>query len=292
VVVARIAEPNGLVEAIEPKAGDVDKLLEGAPAPMIVNAPEVTPTDQAAVAPRREAMVANEDDVRRGVLDRLRTIDRLPPSNADLSTAVLLSIDSMYADLWSVNDDDEREACIRESFPNETLLRTAMLALIEQLDPSVDTHDPIIRDADVSGLMKIVLFEERRRRDGQSGSPRPSPAPNRRHARCRLRFLARIRLHRSPATRETIHRPCRSTRRSGTTNRASAGSPEGAHLCRKRKACTSSGAYWQSGARSYSSKAAQWPRVRLLSPWTSWRRRAARPAMTSALARRRCSVDR
>jgi hypothetical protein len=115
------------------------------------------------------------------VLDRLRTIDRLPPSNVDLSTAVLLSIDSMYADLWSVNDDDEREACIRESFPNETLLRTAMLALIEQLDPSVDTHDPIIRDADVSGLMKIVLFEERRRRDGQSGSRRgSSPAPNRR----------------------------------------------------------------------------------------------------------------
>ena len=69
---------------------------------------------------------------------------------------------------------------MRESFPNETLLRTAMLALIEQLDPSVDTRDPIIRDADVSGLMKIVLFEERRRRDGQSQSRRGStPAPNR-----------------------------------------------------------------------------------------------------------------
>jgi hypothetical protein len=185
VVISRIAEPNGLVEASEAKAGDVDKLLEAAPpAPVIVNAPEVTPIDQTAAAPTAASepqAIANEDDVRRGVLDRLRTIDRLPPSNADLSTAVLLSIDSMYADLWSVNDDDEREACIRESFPNETLLRTAMLALIEQLDPSVDTHDPIIRDADVSGLMKIVLFEERRRRDGQSGSRRgSSPAPNRR----------------------------------------------------------------------------------------------------------------
>jgi hypothetical protein len=184
VVINRIAEPNGLVEAVESKSGDVDKLLEDAPAPVIAKPPEAAPVDPATAAPpavSEAQAIANEDDVRRGVLDRLRTIDRLPPSNADLSTAVLLSIDSMYADLWSLNDDDEREACIRESFPNETLLRTAMLSLIEQLDPSVDTHDPIIRDADVSGLMKIVLFEERRRRDGQAGSRRgSSPAPNRR----------------------------------------------------------------------------------------------------------------
>jgi hypothetical protein len=121
-----------------------------------------------------ETRALDEDEVRRRVIDRLKQLDRLPPSHGEISTPVLLSMESMYAELWSVNDDDERESCIRESFPNETLLRTAMLALIELLDPSVDTHDPIIRDADVSGLIKIVLFEERRRRDASPSSPRRS----------------------------------------------------------------------------------------------------------------------
>ncbi len=180
VVIARIAEPNGLVE---PASGSAEPAPEAPPSPspsIVDGAPAGAAPQAAAASEPQAAPVPDEDEVRRSVLDRLRTIDRLPPSNADLSTPVLLSIDSMYAELWALNDDDEREACMRESFPNETLLRTAMLALIEQLDPSVDTRDPIIRDADVSGLMKIVLFEERRRRDGQSQSRRGStPAPNR-----------------------------------------------------------------------------------------------------------------
>jgi hypothetical protein len=184
VVLSRIAEPNGLVEGTTPSGStEAAPAAELIPPPGITSAPEppaAQPVAASAAVSEPVAPVPDEDEVRRGVIDRLRTIDRLPPSNADLSTPVLLSIDSMYAELWSLSDDDEREACMRESFPNETLLRTAMLALIEQLDPSVDTRDPIIRDADVSGLMKIVLFEERRRRDGQTQSRRgSSPAPNR-----------------------------------------------------------------------------------------------------------------
>jgi hypothetical protein len=119
---------------------------------------------------------ATDDDVRKKLIERLRAIDRLPPGFLDIGTPILLSIESMYADLWAVSDDDEREACIRESFPNESHLRSAMLALIELLDPSVDTHDPIIRDADVAGLMKIVVFEERRRRDPGPASRRAASA--------------------------------------------------------------------------------------------------------------------
>jgi hypothetical protein len=52
-----------------------------------------------------------------------------------------------------------------------------MLALIELLDPSVDTKDPVIRDADVEALIKIVLFEERRRREGPRASAPPPPPP-------------------------------------------------------------------------------------------------------------------
>jgi hypothetical protein len=170
VVVERIAVPAGFTEGGEPSS--VQSMSFS-----IVEMPSIQETVVEAAAPTppplpsEPSRVPDEDDVRRRLVERLRGIDRLPPSFGDISTPVLLSIESMYADLWAVADDDEREAAIRESFPNETLLRTAMLAMIELLDPSVDTHDPIIRDADVAGLIKIVLFEERRRRDNGPSSP-------------------------------------------------------------------------------------------------------------------------
>jgi hypothetical protein len=101
--------------------------------------------------------------------EALRAIDRLPPSYQTLSVPILRSIESMYADLATTNDDDEREEIIRDSFPNETHLRAAMLALIELLDSSINVNEPLIRDADVDALIKIVLFEERRR-DEQGGA--------------------------------------------------------------------------------------------------------------------------
>jgi hypothetical protein len=192
VVLDRVAAPSGFVAAVapvtpaEPSSVDIPVVTESpveeaaaasSPAAEGIAAPEA-PAEPAAAAPSAEPPRADEDEVRRRVIERLRVIDRLPPSHADMSTAILLSVESMYADLWAVSDDDEREACIRESFPNQTLLRTAMLALIELLDPSVDTRDPIIRDADVSGLIKIVLFEERRRRDtAPSSSSKRASAP-------------------------------------------------------------------------------------------------------------------
>jgi hypothetical protein len=74
-----------------------------------------------------------------------------------------------------LTDDEDREACIHELFPNEQHLRQAMLALIELLDPSVNTDDPVIRDADVDGLIKLVLFEERRRNDPRKSQSMSSP---------------------------------------------------------------------------------------------------------------------
>jgi hypothetical protein len=116
--------------------------------------------------------------------EALSNLGRLPPNYQNLSIPILRSIESMYADLSSVSDDAEREAVIRESFPNESHLRKAMLSLIELLDPSINTNEPLIRDADVDALIKIVLFEERRREEQRSGtgsnrSNRPA-APGRR----------------------------------------------------------------------------------------------------------------
>jgi len=104
------------------------------------------------------------DEARAAVVERLSQIGRLPPSHPHLSLAMLLSIDTMYADLEIAGSDEEREDAIREAFPNQIQLRQAMLALIELLDPTINTKDPLIRDAEVDSLIKIVMFEERRRR--------------------------------------------------------------------------------------------------------------------------------
>jgi hypothetical protein len=125
------------------------------------------------------------DEARRGVLERLTALERLPPGAESLPTPVLLSIESMYADLTGSPSDEEREAIIIEAFPNEAHLRTAMLALITLLDPSVNTTDPVIRDADAQSLVKLVVFEERKRAEPWRSSPgavTPSPSSARRRS--------------------------------------------------------------------------------------------------------------
>lgn len=117
-----------------------------------------------------------EEEARKRVADKLVAIDRLPPKHDTLPTGILLSMESMYAELFQLSTDEEREECIRDSFPNEGHLTTAMLALIELLDPSIDITDPVIRDADVASLIKVVLFEERHRAE-QSNPSRGSGAP-------------------------------------------------------------------------------------------------------------------
>jgi hypothetical protein len=119
-----------------------------------------------------------EEEARRKVADRLAAINRLPPRHGDLSTPILLSIESMYSELLTAPTDEAREMCIRDSFPNEAHLSTALLALIELLDPSIDVNDPVIRDADADSLIKVVLFEERRRYEQANPAGRgPALAP-------------------------------------------------------------------------------------------------------------------
>jgi hypothetical protein len=131
---------------------DVDKLIESAQRP------------------------APEEEARRRVLEKLAGISRLPPHHEALSTPILLSIESMYADLLSASTDEAREQCIRDSFPNPAQMSSALLALIELLDPSIDINDPVIRDADVDSLIKVVLFEERHRYEQAHPSLRPAPS--------------------------------------------------------------------------------------------------------------------
>ena len=118
-----------------------------------------------------------EEEARTKVIAKLTEINRLPPRHDSLTTPVLLSIESMYAELLVASTDEAREMCIRDSFPNLQQLTTALLALIELLDPTIDINDPVIKDADVDSLIKVVLFEERHRYEQQHPSARPAPAP-------------------------------------------------------------------------------------------------------------------
>jgi hypothetical protein len=121
---------------------------------------------------------APEEEARRRVLEKLAGISRLPPHHEALTTPILLSIESMYAELLSASTDEAREMCIRESFPNPAQMSSALLALIELLDPSIDINDPVIRDADVDSLIKVVLFEERHRYEQAHPSLRPPNSPS------------------------------------------------------------------------------------------------------------------
>lgn len=153
----------------EPPAADREPKSEGSPD--LVDEAELMEVEMASVRPPAE------EEARRKVIDRLSTIERLPPRHAELSTPILLSIESMYADLLAASTDEAREMCIRDSFPNESHLTMALLALIELLDPSIDVKDPVIRDADADSLIKVVLFEERRRYEQAHPSARPPGSP-------------------------------------------------------------------------------------------------------------------
>jgi hypothetical protein len=199
VVLDRVAGPHGFT-------GATGAAKPATPAATRKSVPPPPPRDESAASPKPAAppprktedslldIAAAEDDVdkliqnsqrpapeeeaRRRVLEKLAAISRLPPHHEALTTPILLSIESMYAELLSASTDEAREMCIRESFPNPAQMSSALLALIELLDPSIDINDPVIRDADVDSLIKVVLFEERHRYEQAHPSLRPPPSPS------------------------------------------------------------------------------------------------------------------
>ncbi|HEY2405288.1 MAG TPA: hypothetical protein VGI10_04765 [Polyangiaceae bacterium] len=195
VIVQRIAAPNGFTEpGAKPKKvvnapAQASEQRKAAPTPAPAAKP-VVQTEPEESAPDRTSIddldrlvdgsrPSAEEDARRKVTDKLSAISRLPPKHDSLSTPILLSIESMYAELLTASTDEARELCIRDSFPNEAQMSTALLALIELLDPNIDVDDPVIRDADIDSLIKVVLFEERHRFEQAHPSMRPpsSSAP-------------------------------------------------------------------------------------------------------------------
>jgi len=152
------------------------------PGSLVQSGPSSPPRPLVA-APGFEGSAADSSErQRQRVIEHLRAIGRLPPNHPALPTAVLRSIDAMYALLPSATDDIQRKSVIRQTFANENHLRAALLGLIELMDSSVDTSDPVIQGAKIEALIKILLFEEQRRKEtgrfpsGAPGSVR-SPVP-------------------------------------------------------------------------------------------------------------------
>lgn len=211
VIVAKVAEPARFVAAPEKveKPAPANKPIAAAPAPdRAATAPTKNGTSEAAKQPAKpvrepppkpskapappangrpkaEAVEAasgpdtagEEDTARRRVTERLAGIQRLPPRHAEISTQILFEIDSMYAELLSAGSEEAREEAVRDAFPNEQHLTTALLALIELLEPTIDVNDPEIAKADSDSLINVFLIEERGQREQASSSQRPATAP-------------------------------------------------------------------------------------------------------------------
>jgi hypothetical protein len=91
----------------------------------------------------------------------LRSIGRLPDPDPEITLPILLSIESMYAELGQSSDETERYTVVRDAFPNQNHLRVALLALIRLLDPGRRSAEGGLGEADSDLLIRTLLFEER-----------------------------------------------------------------------------------------------------------------------------------
>ena len=91
----------------------------------------------------------------------LRQIGRLPSPDPEITLSILLSIESMYAELSQSSDETERYTIVRDAFPNHNHLRVALLALIRLLDPGRRSAEGGLAEADADLLIRTLLFEER-----------------------------------------------------------------------------------------------------------------------------------
>ncbi len=198
VIIQKLASPVGLLDAAPPKSSEPAVSEVKTKEPAAETAKEEPSDEDVAEAAEVEVEADEEGDIdvlvdadpvasrppfedaaRARVVGKLGRIHRVPPRHERLTLANLLSLESMYAELGGCDSDDEREAVIRDSFPNDIQLRKTMLALIEALDPTIDVTEPVIRDADAAALIKVVIFEEKMRRERDARSAPPPPPRSR-----------------------------------------------------------------------------------------------------------------
>ncbi len=136
-------------------------------------------TETVAASPAPPAPSSNDAELqaRTQAIKNLEKIERLPKNAADLSSPVLLGLDSMYEELLETETDEDRADLIRDAFPNSQMLHEALFALAETLDPRLTKESLEQRGADTNAIIQLVLFEERRRAAKSGRAPSPSSPP-------------------------------------------------------------------------------------------------------------------
>lgn len=104
------------------------------------------------------------------VATALGVIGRLPAPDPDITLPILLSIESMYAELGEATDENARYTIVRDAFPNQMHLRVALIALIRLLDPARRSADGALEQADADLLIRTFLFEERQVNETNTGA--------------------------------------------------------------------------------------------------------------------------
>lgn len=107
------------------------------------------------------------------VTTALGRIGRLPAPDPDITLPILLSIESMYAELGEAMDENQRYIIVRDAFPNQMHLRVALIALIRLLDPARRASDGALDQADGDLLIRTFLFEERQVHETSIGAADP-----------------------------------------------------------------------------------------------------------------------
>jgi len=164
---ALLSEPllelqRGLERSTPPEEAQIEELVA-------VSADDSEETQLHVEAETRLDVKAHRDDIGdehspsepERVTAALRQIGRLPSPDPELTLSILLSIESMYAELSQSSDETERYTIVRDAFPNQNHLRVALLALIRLLDPGRRSAEGGLAEADADLLIRTLLFEER-----------------------------------------------------------------------------------------------------------------------------------
>lgn len=157
-------------------------LIEDESKPQAIPGPKAeAPARDKANVSRAEAPITSsanpeEEGARARAIAALEELERLPRRVDTLSTPVLLALEAMYAEFFELETEEEQAECVRDAFPNTKLLEEGLLAMAETLDPRLSEEQLRSRGADATGLVQLILFEERRlARHGQSSPPAGAP---------------------------------------------------------------------------------------------------------------------
>ncbi len=157
------AKKLGLQSSAKPKTN----------APIANRVAASTASSAPAAAPAVVPANAAEAEARERATTFLSSIKRVPTAVQQLSSPELLGLESMYAELLML-EDDERAEHIQDSFPNEKIMGTALFALLKTIEPASAGQGP---QPGPQALIELILaFENKGSAPASTQSQQKAPA--------------------------------------------------------------------------------------------------------------------